>query len=230
MKVCNQAGIGIMVLLLVTFFSGFAAAGDLAPPSDAVDASGDPVATMVTLDEIHSLVENINALVDTGGLEQTGQTTSYATGDDGDLQKGNALPDPRFCENGDGTVTDNLTGLVWLQDANKGDGKMTWEDALTYCSSLEADSSELTDDSVAGDWRLPNIKELLSLVDYSQSNPVLPSGHPFTNVKELGRYWSSSTDAADSGSAWYVHMEDGDSDDKNKANNSFYVWPVRDGN
>ena len=44
----------------------------------------------------------------------TGQTDSVAAGDDGDLQKGVPWPDPRFTDNGDGTVTDHLTGLIWL--------------------------------------------------------------------------------------------------------------------
>ena len=51
-------------------------------------------------------------------VPKTGQTTGYATGDDGALQKGVAWPNPRFTDNGDGTVTDNLTGLIWLKNAN----------------------------------------------------------------------------------------------------------------
>ena len=51
-------------------------------------------------------------------MPKTGQTTCYATGDDGDLEKGVAWPNPRFTDNGNGTVTDNLTGLIWLKNAN----------------------------------------------------------------------------------------------------------------
>jgi len=51
-------------------------------------------------------------------VPKTGQTTKYSDGDDGDLQKCVAWPDPRFTDNGDGTVTDNLTGLIWLKEAN----------------------------------------------------------------------------------------------------------------
>lgn len=50
-------------------------------------------------------------------LASTGQTVSYASGDDGALKKGVAWPGPRFADNQDGTVMDNLTGLVWMQDA-----------------------------------------------------------------------------------------------------------------
>ena len=52
------------------------------------------------------------------GVPKTGQTTSYATGDDGDLERGVELVTPRFTDNGDGTVADNQTGLIWLKNAN----------------------------------------------------------------------------------------------------------------
>jgi hypothetical protein len=49
-------------------------------------------------------------------VPKTGQTTSYASGDDGALQKGVAWPTPRFTDNSNGTVTDKLTGLIWMKD------------------------------------------------------------------------------------------------------------------
>ena len=58
-------------------------------------------------------------------VPKTGQTTSYTTGDDGDLEMGVPWPSPRFTDKGDGTVTDNLTGLIWLKDANCFGGR-TW--------------------------------------------------------------------------------------------------------
>ena len=48
-------------------------------------------------------------------VSKTGQTTLYATGDDGDLEKGDPVS-PRFTDNGDGTITDNATDLVWAKD------------------------------------------------------------------------------------------------------------------
>ncbi len=53
------------------------------------------------------------------GVPRTGQTISYAAGDDGDLQKEVAWPKPRFTDLGDGTVTDNLTGLIWTKNAQQ---------------------------------------------------------------------------------------------------------------
>jgi hypothetical protein len=166
-------------------------------------------------------------------LPRTGQTVSYAAGDDGALQKGAVWPEPRFRDNGNGTVTDNLTGLIWLKDAdcrdtvggiNKSSGGLVWADALTWCNNLDSGACSLSDGSKAGDWRLPNITELESLVDLQSYNPPLPSGHPFINVQAWS-YWSSSSYHY-TYSAWYVGMVDGYVNDGNK-NDSSDVWPVR---
>ncbi|MGC9023085.1 MAG: hypothetical protein ACP5J5_08205, partial [Dissulfurimicrobium sp.] len=58
------------------------------------------------------------AMAGTISLPRTGQTQSYGARDDGALQMGATLPTPRFTDNGNGTVTDNLTGLIWLKNAN----------------------------------------------------------------------------------------------------------------
>jgi len=68
-------------------------------------------------------------------VPKTGQTTTYAAGDDGALQKGVAWPTPRFTDNNNGTVTDNLTGLTWLRDASCL-GFQTWANALAAANSL----------------------------------------------------------------------------------------------
>jgi hypothetical protein len=68
---------------------------------------------------------NIDEDCDKAGVPKTGQTTSYALGDDGDLQMGIAWPEPRFTDNEDGTVTDNLNGLMWTKDAQQIPGRMT---------------------------------------------------------------------------------------------------------
>ena len=83
-------------------------------------------------------------------VPKTGQTTSYTLGDDGDLEKGVPWPNPRFTDNEDGTVTDNLTGLLWLKNANCF-GSTTWSQAVSYCNGLASGSCGLTDDSDAGD-------------------------------------------------------------------------------
>ncbi len=137
-------------------------------------------------------------------LPRTGQTYSHAVGDDGYWQKGAAWPEPRFTDNRDGTVRDNLTGLVWLKNANCLDetvatvskvqrrGLLYWKEALVWSNALASGACGLTDGSASGDWALPNRAELTSLTDRSQSNPALPAGHPFENVG-LDGYWSSSS-------------------------------------
>ena len=168
-------------------------------------------------------------------VEKTGQTTSYATGDDGDLEKGVAWPNPRFTDNSDGTVTDTLTGLIWLKDANCF-GQRTWNNALSDSNGLGSGLCGLTDGSSAGDWRLPNKNELVSLVHNEYYAPALPNtagtgqwsaGDPFTNVSPH-YYWSSSTYAVDTGYAWHVGMSSGYVY-CNVKTNYYYVWPVRGG-
>ena len=165
---------------------------------------------------------------------KTGQTVSYATGDDGDLERGVAWLLPRFYDNGNGTVTDNLTGLVWLKNANctdtmggveKGSGNLTWSNALTWSNSLASGACGLTDGSTAGDWRLPNREELESLIDFSRFNPALPAGHPFSNVQS-NYYWSSTTSASFTVFAWAVYLWNGYVPNGYKPNHA-YVWPVR---
>ncbi len=68
---------------------------------------------------------------------------------------------PSYTDNGDGTVTDNVTGLVWTQELSE--ASMPWSDASGYCESLEVGSIT--------DWRLPNIKELWSIRDFSTGWP-----------------------------------------------------------
>lgn len=158
---------------------------------------------------------------------KTGQIISYANGDDGALRKGIAWPDPRFIDNRDGTITDYLTGLMWLKDANTagpslctpGYGKM-WHEALDHVRCLNGNNY-----LGYNNWRLPNKKELLSLIDRSRWNPALIPSNPFTDV-QLNGYWSSTTSAADTGLASIVNMSNGE------AFNTFKsyvesVWPVR---
>lgn len=127
-------------------------------------------------------------------LPDTGQTQKYTNtfGEDADY----SINPPSFTDNGDGTVTDNVTELVWQQVDG---GEMTWENALAYAKKL----------NLAGhaDWRLPTSQELFSIVDHSALNPALdtrvfpPSG---------AEYWWSSTPRADDPSrVWVVNAGGG---------------------
>lgn len=141
------------------------------------------------------------------------------TGQDAAFQKG-VDASPRFSDNGDGTVTDNLTKLVWLKDADHF-GQVTWAEALENANNLVAGSSG------SEDWRLPNIRELRSLLDYSSVSPMIPPGHPFVNVRSA-IYWSSSTLVAAPKLAWMTTMAIGPSVFDIKGNSN-RMWPVRGG-
>lgn len=100
----------------------------------------------------------------------------------------------RFINNGDGTVNDLSTGLTW-QQADDGVGR-NWQESLAYCENL----------SLAGSsgWRLPNAKELQSIVDYTSDYPALDTS-VFTQSDPAGWFWSSTTHAGRNGSfAAYV--------------------------
>ncbi len=166
------------------------------------------------------------------GLPRTGQKTSYALGDDASLGKGVAWPQTRFTNNDDGTVTDNLTGLIWLRDAGcLGTGN--WNAALIAANGLANGACGLTDGSAAGEWHLPNINELESLIDISQNLPALAGGHPFTGV--AATYWSSTTYTAGPFSAMAIRFTDGRwingsggaGDNYKEASNG--VWAVKSG-
>jgi hypothetical protein len=143
-------------------------------------------------------------------LAATGQTTSYVSGDDASLKKGVAWPGTRYVDNQNGTVTDNLTGLIWLKNASCFTPTI-WSSALADVNQLASGSCGLTDGSVAGQWRLPNIVELESIVDVSANNPVVTAGSPFTNVSN-GIYWSSTAyfgGEEGTTNSWAIRFSDG---------------------
>ncbi len=223
MKATKMRLLFLLAVGFVLFVS--AQAGDLEPP-------GAPAPTMVTLQEIYNLVQS-----QAGGfaIQKTGQTGCWdgagtsipcaGTGQDGEYQNG-ASVSPRFTDNGDGTVTDNPTNLIWLKFANCF-GFGDWTNALSDANTLADGLCSLTDGSVVGDWRLPNVRELQSLIGYSNSLPALPTGHPFSGVQS-SYYWSSTTFAGNPITAWGVLLDGGTVIVGNKTITGL-VWPVRGG-
>ena len=100
-----------------------------------------------------------------------------------------------YADNQDGTVTDTATGLMWQQATAP--GKYTWHRALQYCENL----------TLAGqsDWRLPNMRELQSIVNYGRVNPSID---PIFGA-ESGWYRSSSTYVSSPNFAWNVNFNVG---------------------
>lgn len=170
---------------------------------------------------------SVQADSEPGPVRRSGQNTSYATGDDGHLQKGLAWPNPRFTDLGDGTIKDYLTGLIWIKNANCW-GSLSWSNALSRITGMN-NGSQSCSGYVTGthtDWRLPNIHELQSLVDAGRFNPALPTDHPFSGVQSY--YWSATPYAGNSGDAWYMSLADSHVFCHRKTN-GYAVWPVRGG-
>jgi hypothetical protein len=151
-------------------------------PADCVGTLSDGTATIVVA---------INGCSPVSTLPATGQTISYAIGDDGDFQAGAALS---YTDNGDGTVTDDNTGLVWEKKTSANVNSVyTWQGALDYVAALNAMNGG---QGFAGynDWRLPNIRELLTIVDYSRHNPPIhPIFGPTRSIFPFSAYWSSTS-------------------------------------
>lgn len=159
-------------------------------------------------------------------IPQTGQTTSYAPGDDGDLQKGVDWPTPRFALKADGTVGDRLTGLIWARGPSATVGgcagePKTWSEALDYVACLNN-----VHYLGYNDWLLPNVNEMASLLNYEKSDGsawlrsvgFYPSGN---------WYWTSSSVASvPNDAAWSVCLDDGNVTTGSKTFR-YLVWPVR---
>ena len=111
-----------------------------------------------------------------------------------------------FTDNGNGTITDNSTKLIWQK--NPYADTLTWEQALNYANTLTV--------SGMSDWRLPNIKEIQSINDELLSNPSInPSYFGFTTAKKI---WSSTTLPNQTSKAWYLDSQFGITTHANKTN------------
>lgn len=116
------------------------------------------------------------------------------TGHDGDHQAGLAPPANRFVDNGNGTVTDTFTKLVWLIRGDCAD-ELSWPEAVEFATNINGmpnmNACSLRDGSAPGVWRMPNLREMTSLLDYGTPYQTLPDGFPFIGF--VGVYWTSTT-------------------------------------
>ena len=183
-------------------------------------------------------------------LPETGQKKCYdssgteiscaGTGQDGEIRAGAEVSYPRFTVSGD-CVNDNLTGLMWAKNADMPNRPKTWQEALDYVASINSGSG------LCGhkDWRLPNVTELVSLINFGESGnkSTWLSKQGFINVQGSDRhsgsgfsnYWSSTTmedhmasPAVRPDNAWTVGMRHGGVRFYSKSN-LYFVWPVRSG-
>jgi len=174
-------------------------------------------------------------------VPKTGQTTCCdsegniidcaGSGQDGEYQSGVPFPEPRFIDHEDGTVTDRLTGLMWTKDANLADDIGGFQWALGYVARMNEGSHE---NFGYTDWRVPNIRELMSLIDYERYKTVLPLGNPFVDVQGGWNnqfYHTSTTHCANHTHTFCVSFYHGGVTACNKGEgvNDSYLWPVRGG-
>lgn len=130
----------------------------------------------------------------------------------------------RFIDNGDGTVTDTKSGLIWVKNphtdlSDKFKERFNWRDAIQACKDLDFAGHK--------DWRLPTVEELRELVDYTRAagdDPAIDT--TFFPDTKTSWYWTITEVAWDAGSAWYVNFGYGNvgTDSKGYGN---YVRPVR---
>jgi len=224
-----------LLLAAIVVFAGAMAYGQTAISTDGVVES-----TTGGFKFPDGSIQAAAAVAGSAPVEDTGQQSCWdatggsrscaGTGEDGDVQAGVAWPTPRFMDNGDGAVTDSLTGLIWLEDAECF-GEKTWQAALDQVASFNSGSTACTNYAAGThtDWRLPNNKEILSLFDYGQAYPALPFGHPFLDVDQ--HYWSSTTFLDVPEEAWISNHYKGMVHQAAKTPSGFsvFVWPVRGG-
>jgi hypothetical protein len=177
---------------------------------------------------------------------QTGQTTCYniggivipcgGTGQDGELQKGLT---PQFVDNGDGTITDARTGLMWEKLSD--DGSIhDWDNTYMWPNAFSTKVATLNTSTFAGfgDWRVPNVNELQSIASYGASNPAVNAAFDTActvgcteltcSCTQPAIYWSSTTYDLTPTETWLVNFGDGRLGATGKAE-SLFVRAVRGG-
>ena len=149
------------------------------------------------------------------GPDNCGDTT--CPGQDAHYQAG-CPPEERFLDNGDGTVTDNCTGLMWQKNtpAIKGNFNyfVDWCRALDYCDNLTFAGHD--------DWRLPNVVELMSLIDYGDD---FDRTYSVFDPPPITRYWSSTVGIVDHDS-YYVDFQ-GEGSGRSTRNGEYCARAVR---
>ena len=144
----------------------------------------------------------------------------HGTGQDAAFRLGVPCPASRFTSLSKNRVLDELTNLEWALKANFFDFPLTWQQALDEVKEMNREGFD-----GYNDWRLPNRREMRSVVSHGQRKPALPAGHPFTDVF-LGWYWTSTSSALAPAYAWYVHLEGARMFYGGKEQR-YLAWPVR---
>jgi hypothetical protein len=146
--------------------------------------------------------------------------------EDGKMTPGIEWPGPRFCDNGDGTMTDNMTGLMWLKNAGIS-GLKNYDDTVAFIISLNTPGNN--DNCGYNDWRIPDLTEMETLINFGTNNIAvwLENCDPgFENVRNF--YWTSTPFYTDSSraSVWFISLQAGITAEFG-LDTPVSVWPVR---
>ena len=142
-------------------------------------------------------------------IKQTGQTKMHRKYDDGYYKKG-IVPSYTRSNN---IVTDNFTNLQWQDDSSAKTTKKNFSDAKDSCSNLSLGEYD--------DWRLPNKKELMGIINYGKSNPSIDPMFQNTAFQKIDFYWSSTKDVQHDSYAWIVSFSNGGDKDGTKSDSHF---------
>jgi hypothetical protein len=237
-------------ILAATLIASFLAAGPAAA-ADAICGDVNQTGTVTTGDALAVLRKSVGQNVTlvcppTGGIQVTGQTVCFDSagtpinctdsGQDGELQLGVARA---FTDNGNGTVTDEVTGLVWEKLSD--DGSIHDKDTTySWAGAFSSKIATLNMEAFAGhsDWRVPNRFELDSLVNLGASGPATYSSFAQSctggctilacSCTRPDYYWSASSYLASPVYGWTVYFNAGDTYAQNKSQ-SYFVRAVRGG-
>lgn len=156
----------------------------------------------------------------TGCFDESGKAANYHdVGQDGLAKQTHRFEGSDRFHVTDDIVQDKSSGLFWHINANLPGFPLTWKEAFEFIQ-------EINTSRLAGinEWRLPERRELFSLVSHQFINPSLPKGHPFDNVFH-GYYWTRTESARLFDQAWYVHLGGGKVY-RGMKHGSCMVWPV----
>ncbi len=132
---------------------------------------------------------------------------------------GMGWPEKRFEKLDGHLVRDLATQLIWTRNSCPSEYPLSWKEGLAFVEQMNRDAKY-----GRNDWRMPNRRELRSLIDHSTKKPALTRGHPFQNVF-LGWFWTATTASIAPAYAWHVHLEGGRMF-YGKKDGYFWVWPV----
>ncbi len=157
---------------------------DDAPPEEPTDSSGMPADSAQTSSAIYTLNETGQGFCYNSDGENIDCPAASEAFYGQDAQFTGAAFD--FTDNGDGTVTDNVTGLTWEQSPNS--GPSSWPEAQEYCEALSLGGQD--------DWRMPYVKELFSISNFSAGWPYLDTSYFDLTVNDSiskdEQYWADN--------------------------------------